>query len=81
VILTKLNLFFRFKLVLSSDKLSVLRKGILLLKVTTETLSGAETETLIEFASSDIDVFLKILTDARKVYPIKLFLKFNFFTA
>ena len=70
--------FFRLKLVLSSDKLSVLRKGILLLKVTTETLSGAETETLIEFDSSEIDVFLKVLTDARKVYPVKLFSKLHF---
>ena len=43
------------------------------MKVTTETLSGAETETLIEFDSSEIDVFLKTLIDAREVYPIKKF--------
>ena len=55
------------QLALSSDNVSILREGILMLKITTSNPNGVVEETLIEFNEKDTDSFLSLLIDASKV--------------
>ena len=52
---------------MSSDKLSLHRQSILLLKLSASTEDGLPRESLLEFDYSEIDDFLGRLVDARKV--------------
>jgi hypothetical protein len=67
----KKPVFFSFlysiQLVLSSDKLSNRRQGILLLRLTSVDYGGVMKETLLEFDASEMVNFLGHLKDAKQV--------------